>query len=245
MVYAFQGNAYQIGQYYQSPLYVWQANAFQIGMYRDGGTGPAAYTLNGDPGVLTLTGVAAGLNVARLLTATAGSITLTGAVASLDYVPSGPVAYDLTAAAGGITFTGAVASFDLVRAAGEAQQGGSAKPVRRRKRHYVEVDGKYYEVRDLRHAEEVLAALRERALARQRKRAKVAPRGVESEPYVAPRIAVVEPAHAEPFTQALQAKVDAVNALLARAYEDASIAARVAAEIEADEEDVAIVLGLM
>lgn len=116
------------------------------------------------------------------------------------------------------------------------QQGGRVKPIRRRKRHYVEIDGQYYEVRDLRHAEEVLAALREKALAK----IKVGKRRAKA---VAPRIAVVEPAHAELFTQALQAKVDAANAKLALAFGEAMRAAdALAARIAADDEEALMLI---
>lgn len=70
MVYAFQGNAYQIGQYYLSPVYVWQANAFQFGMYTPDAAsgGPTAYTLTGNPGIIRLSGAAATLHYVPVAT---------------------------------------------------------------------------------------------------------------------------------------------------------------------------------
>ena len=55
--------------------------------------------------------------------------------------------------------------------------------------------------------------------------------------------AVVEPAHAELFTQALQAKVDAANAKLALAFGEAMRAAdALAARIAADDEEALMLI---
>lgn len=250
MVYAFQGNAYQIGQYYLSPLYVWQANAFQIGQYVEGGGGPAAYTLDGTPGVITLTGVAASLNVARLLTAAPGSITLTGAVASLDYTPAGgPTAYSLTADPGAVLFTGASASLDLARAGGAVQAGGRGhKPLRVRRKHYVEIDGEYYEVGSQREAEAILARLHAKELSKARRQAaRRAPQeraGRTLAQIVPPVVTLVEPERAEPFTLALQEQVAAVNAAMAAIYDRINASAVEWIRAEEDEEDIAVLISM-
>lgn len=228
MVYAFQGNAYQIGQYYQSPLYVWQANAFQIGMYRDGSAGPAAYTLNGNPGIITLTGVAA----------------------VFDYVPAGgPTAYTLPASPGAIRFVGAEASFTL-SAPGATPTGGRSrghKPLRVRRKHYVEIDGQLYEVGGQREAEAILAKLHAQALERARKVARKRARierggGRLLAEIVPPVVTLVEPQRPEPFTQALQARVEAANAAIAAMYAQINASAQEWMRREEDEDEVAVLL---
>lgn len=226
MVYAFQGNAYQIGQYYLSPLYVWQGNAFQIGQYMTGGAGPAVYTLQGNPGVITLTGIAA----------------------TFDYVPGGgPTAYTLTADAGAIRFTGAAASFDLVTSVAAQQAGRGHKPLRVRRKHYVEIDGQLYEVGSQREAEAILAKLHAEALDKARRAARkraLVERGGGRElaEIVPPQAVVVEPVTAEAFTAHLQERVAATNAAIAAMYEQINASAQEWMRREEDEDDVAVLL---
>lgn len=121
--------------------------------------------------------------------------------------------------------------------------GGSAKrkPFRPRpKRHYVEIDGQYFEVRDRRAAEEVLAKLREVA-------AEAAPKAVrraarKGRPVELPRVAVVEPDYSTDFVQQLQAQVDAANAALARIYEDARIAMIAAEAMQREDDEIAVLI---
>lgn len=127
--------------------------------------------------------------------------------------------------------------------------GGSAKrkPDRpNRRKHYVEIDGQYFEVRNQKHAEEILAKLREAAkeLAPQ-----VAKRAVEkSKPVPLPVVTIRDPDYSQEFVQRLQAQVDAANAVIAETYSQAQ-AAQMAAAMEMmarrdDEDDIAVLLTL-
>jgi hypothetical protein len=69
-------------------------------------SGGATYTLTGDAGSFTLTGIATGLKAARKLTADAASYTLTGVDVSLTYTPIGGPDYTLTANAASFALTG-------------------------------------------------------------------------------------------------------------------------------------------
>lgn len=226
MTYAFQGNAYQIGQYYESPLYVFQGGAFQYGQYIDAAAGPTNYTLTSD----------------------FGTITFTGGTATLDYVPGGPVAYSLTADAGAIRFVGASASLDLVTTAAPTVGGRSRghKPLRVRRKHYVEIDGVLYEVGGQREADEILAKLHEQAMRRARKVAtKRAPQERQARALaeiVAPQITVREPERPEPFGAVLREQVDAVNAAIAATYAQIQASAAEWLRQEEDDEDVAVLL---
>lgn len=121
--------------------------------------------------------------------------------------------------------------------------GGSAKrkPFRPRpKRHYVEIDGQYFEVRDRRAAEEVLAKLREAA-------EEIAPKAVKKaarkgKPVELPKVAVVNPDYSSDFVQQLQAQVDAANAALVRIYETARLAMLAAEAMQRDDEEIAVLI---
>jgi hypothetical protein len=133
-------------------------------------------------------------------------------------------------------------------AAAVQPSGGSAKrkPDRpNRRKHYVEIDGQYFEVRNQRHAEEILAKLREAA---KEVAPKVAKAAEPSKPIAAPRVTIREPDYSQEFVQRLQAQVDAANAAIAEIYRQAQAAqfaaavalmARRAAE---DEDDIAMLL---
>lgn len=130
--------------------------------------------------------------------------------------------------------------------------GGSAKrkharPDRpNRRKHYVEIDGQYFEVRNQKHAEEILAKLREAAKELAPQVAKQAVEG--SKPVPLPSVKIKAPDYSQEFVQRLQAQVDAANAAIAEIYRQAQEAqfaaamemmARRAAE---DEDDIAMLL---
>lgn len=127
--------------------------------------------------------------------------------------------------------------------------GGSAKrkPDRpNRRKHYVEIDGQYFEVRNQKHAEEILAKLREAAKELAPQAAKQAVEA--SKPVPLPSVKIKAPDYSQEFVQRLQAQVDAANAAIAEIYRQAQEAqfaaamemmARRAAE---DEDDIAMLL---
>lgn len=125
---------------------------------------------------------------------------------------------------------------------------GGRKP--NRKRHYVEIDGQYFEVRDHDHAVEILTKLREAA----KEAAPVAVQEAAEKraPVAVPRMSVVKPNYAQEFVQQLQAQVDAANAAIVaeyRAAEQQFMAATLAMADdrlrrvrEADEDDIEALL---
>ena len=96
----------------------------------------------------------------------------------------------------------------------------------RRKRHYVEIDGQYFEVRDHQHAVEIMTKLHEAA----QEAAPVAVKAAaeKAQEPVIPRMVVVKPDYGNEFIQRLQAQVDAVNARIAQVYRQAIAAQQVA-----------------
>jgi hypothetical protein len=122
---------------------------------------------------------------------------------------------------------------------------GHGKPSRRR--HYVEIDGQYFEVRDHAQAVQILTKLHEAAKETAAEAAKAAvvkakasPKAVAPE-VVVPRMAVVKPDYTKEFVQQLQAQVDATNAQIAETYK-AALAAAVAWQRNLDDEDEIIML---
>lgn len=111
----------------------------------------------------------------------------------------------LPADAGSYAFTGASASYLLngVAPAAPVSPGGG-----RRRKHYVEIEGKYYEVRDHEHAVEILTELQQKAAAVIKKAQKP------------PKAKVFKPS-SDTFAQDLKAQVDATNAILAQMYAQA------------------------
>lgn len=110
--------------------------------------------------------------------------------------------------------------------------GGSAKRghrVTRRKQHYVEIDGKFYEVRNQAEAVEILARLRALAEKRVHKQVRKAVAKAPDAPVVVPlRASVKIDDYSTIWAQHLQAQVDAANAQIAAQY-----AKVLAAELEA------------
>lgn len=76
-----------------------------------------AYTLDADPGSLTISGQAAGIEASRLLTADAGSLTLTGQDVALDH------GFTLAAEPGALTLSGQDAALTIARTL-TAESGG-------------------------------------------------------------------------------------------------------------------------
>lgn len=121
--------------------------------------------------------------------------------------------------------------------------GGHGKP--HRKRHYVEIEGQYFEVRDHEHAVEILTALHEAAKESAPKAVKEA--AATAKEVVVPRMAVVKPDRRVPFVKDLQVQVDAANAQLEQTYRSAQAeygAWQLAASkrIAEDEEDLHVIL---
>ena len=123
----------------------------------------------------------------------------------------------------------------------------------RRKRHYVEIDNQYFEVRDHQHAVEILSKLNEAAKEAAKAAVETAVAdGKETPP--APVMRVVKPDYRQEFVQRLQAQVDAANAQIAREWAAAEQAygaqqqalARMAHErwVEQDEEDIEALIAL-
>lgn len=120
------------------------------------------------------------------------------------------------------------------------------KPLRVRRKHYVEIDGEYFEVGSQREAEAILARLHEQALRRARRQAaRRAPQekaGRSLAEIVPPAVTLVEPERPEPFTQALQEQVAATSAAIAAVYAQINASALEWMRAEEDEDDVAILL---
>lgn len=125
------------------------------------------------------------------------------------------------------------------------QGGRGRKPLRVRRKHYVEIDNQYFEVAGPHEAEAILAGLRERAQeaaksavrkAQRKSRGKVAPAPV------APRLALRDPDYADLWTQHLQAQIDATNAAIAETYRQVALSAAEWLRQEAEDEDVAVLL---
>jgi hypothetical protein len=138
----------------------------------------------------------------------------TGAVGTMGIIVGG----DITVAITGVSATGQVG--DVGTTGGtpvvttSAVVGHVGKP--KRKRHYVEIDGQYFEVRDEDHAVEILTALHEEA----RKAAPVAvaeAAKVEKEPVI-PRMTVVKTSYKKEFVKTLQDKVDETNTQIEKTY---------------------------
>jgi hypothetical protein len=140
---------------------------------------------------------------------------------------------------------------DCPPATSGAAVGHSGKP--RRKRHYVEIDNQYFEVRDHDHAVKILAKLHEAA----KEAAKAAVETAvaeERETPPPPVMRVVKPDYRQEFVQQLQAQVDAANAQIAREWTAAEQAygaqqqalARLMHErwVEQDEEDIEALIAL-
>ena len=128
---------------------------------------------------------------------------------------------DVGVSAGTVTASGGTA----VTVASTTAVGGG-KP--RRKRHYLELDGQYFEVKDEADAIRIVNALNEAA----KEAAPIAVKRavVEKKPApVAPKMVVVKPDYRQEFVQELQAKVDAANARIAETYRAAMAAEMVAA----------------
>jgi hypothetical protein len=128
---------------------------------------------------------------------------------------------------------------------------GSGKP--KRKRHYVEIDGQYFEVRNHQHAVEILTALHEAA--KETAPAAVKAAMEQAQAPVIPRMVVVKPDYSKEFFQQLQAQVDAANARIAAVYRDAIAAQRVAdaqyaaqivakAQDDMDEDDIVTLMSM-
>jgi hypothetical protein len=115
--------------------------------------------------------------------------------------------------------------------------GGHGKP--HRKRHYVEIDGQYFEVRDHEHAVEILTALHEEAK-------KLAPSAVkeavkEAKEVVVPKMAVVKSTYKPEFMRDLRKQVEEANARIEATYQQAMAEHQAwqaaIAKRDADEED--------
>lgn len=94
----------------------------------------------------------------------------------------------------------------------------------KRKRHYVEIDGQYFEVRDHQHAVEILTKLHEAAKEAAPVAVKKAAEKPAPAPVEVPVMRVVKPDYGQQFVQQLQAQVDATNAAIAREYASAQLA---------------------
>ena len=105
----------------------------------------------------------------------------------------------------------------------------------RRKRHYLELDGQYFEVKDEADAIRIVKALNEAA----REAAQATVKAAKSKPVVVPKLAVVKPDYSKELTQRLQAQVDVANAELAAIYKAA------AAQAEEDELAELLTLGIL
>lgn len=119
------------------------------------------------------------------------------------------------------------------------------KPLRVRRKHYVEIDGEYFEVSGPREAEAILARVRELAQeaaksavrkAQRKSKGKVAP------PPVAPRLALRDPDYADLWTQQLQAQIDATNAAIAETYRRVALSVADWLRQESEDEDIAVLL---
>lgn len=178
----------------------------------------------------TLTGNAATIGRVFTLTCSAGSFTVTGIDAAFRYEQPG--IYVLTGLAGTFTWTGSDAAFaggtrTLTAEPGSFLIGGiaasyllngvapSSAPTsgvkHKKRRQFLEVEGERFEVRDMEHAAEILAALRE-----------VATQAIDK----AKAVPKVKAPKAPPE---LQSQVDATNEFLAQLY------AEIAAQIEEQE----------
>ena len=126
---------------------------------------------------------------------------------------------------------------------GITQSVGHGKPHRRR--HYVEIDGQYFEVRDHEHAVKILTALHEAAKEDASRAVKKA--AATAKEVVVPKMAVVKPDRRVPFVKDLQAQVEEANAQLEATYRAAQAeynAWQLAASkrIADDEEDLHVIL---
>jgi len=188
-------------------------------------------------GHLTFSGYAPALEQDRSYAAATGHLTFAG------YAPS--ISQTASAGSCGFSSSGFGGGFSICTgtSAGGGVSVGHGKP--RRRRHYVEIDGQYFEVLDHQHAVEILTKLREAA-------EEAAPVAVEQvtpqleAPPEPPRMRVVKPDYSQEFIQRLQAQVDATNAQIAKVYADAwrahvaqqqAIAQQMIEQREAEEED--------
>ena len=205
---------------------------------------PTRYLINQAPGVQ-----------ARVLTATSGTLTLTGGTAALTYAP-GTTGYTLTADGGALTFTAGAATFQVGRViqadpGALVLSGGSAtltgpvveatgqQPAGRRKRRIlVQIDGRDWEVNSPQEAIDLLRQARERVpevVARTVKKA------VEQK--TTPVLPAVEVVSAP---REVRAEVKLFNQAVSMALKSEEIRALLLAmhaiQIENDDEEVAILL---
>lgn len=125
------------------------------------------------------------------------------------------------------------------------QGGRGRKPLRVRRKHYVEIDNQYFEVAGPHEAEAILAGLRE--LAQEAAKAAVRKaqrkgRGRDVSAPIAPRLKLRDPDYGDMWTQQLQAQIDATNAAIAATYQRVALSAAEWLRQEAEDEDVAVLL---
>lgn len=145
----------------------------------------------------------------------------------------------------GTTYTGQWWGDSGAAAAVVSPGGRGHKPLRVRRRHYVEIDGEYFEVAGPREAESILARLRAQAQEAAKTAVRKAQRkgkGKTAAQPVAPRLALRDPDYGDMWTQQLQAQIDATNAAIAETYRQVALSAAEWLRQESEDEDVAVLL---
>jgi len=205
--------------------------------------------LTAEQGQFDLISVGASLVASHLpITAEAGAFVVTGYAAGLEYSgvrsmlgasgsflvdPGGATMYfgrAVQAGAAEFTLSGQAASYSTTGtfAPPETQGGGIGGKSRKRRKHVLEVDGKYYEVSGANEAKAILAKLRRQAKKDAVAAIKKASSDSTPEP---PQITLQEPDYSDSWVQQLQAQIDAANAAIAEMYR------RIAEEAEQDDDD--------
>jgi hypothetical protein len=123
-----------------------------------------------------------------------------------------------------------------------AAVGHSGKP--RRRRHYLEIDGQYFEVQDEADAVRIVKALNEAAKeAAPQAVAEAVAKAPKAKPApVVPFMTVVKSNYRPEFVQMLQAKVDAANAQIAVEYQRAAESYAAWQEQQDDDEEISMLL---
>lgn len=192
-------------------------------------------------GSLSLTGFAPTVSNSanQTVDVPAGALSLTGFAPTVSLTANNVIAV----AAGSLSLTGYPPTITGVVSTPDIAVGGG-KP--RRRRHYVEIDGQYFEVRDHEHAVEILTKLHEAA----KEAAPVAVKKAvaEKKQPAPPVMRVVKPDYRQEFVQQLQAQVDAANARMAQLWQETAqaemVAARFAAELVQEEDDIETLIAL-
>jgi hypothetical protein len=124
-----------------------RTGSYDLGCFEIQAAGGSPYTLTGDAGSYTLTGIAAGLKAGRKLAGAAGSYAITGQDATLTYTPDSGSPFTLVADAGSYTLTGVAAGLRATRrltgAAGSYTLTGQAATFGTRAYRLVAAAGSY------------------------------------------------------------------------------------------------------